>query len=144
MIDTDSRIETFASFLPSLLNQDPNLGNGAENNQHQSPDGRKMPRDVLDLFIKLMKNNDCTINQIMSDTQQVSFGVKHYFERAERHVLYNASSQMKTQLMRNLVYESDLYINGSRVNSTKDMTLPIRFELYILCEFYRCTEAGDI
>jgi hypothetical protein len=46
--------------------------------------------------------------------------------------------------MRNLVYESDLYINGQRVNSIKDMTLPVRFELYILQEFYRATEAVDI
>ena len=46
--------------------------------------------------------------------------------------------------MRNLVYESDVYIDNKRVTSTKDMNIQVRFELYILMEFFRATDAVDI
>lgn len=46
--------------------------------------------------------------------------------------------------MRNLIYESDVYIDGKRATSTKDMNIQVRFELYILMEFYKATEAVDI
>lgn len=42
--------------------------------------------------------------------------------------------------MRSLVYESDLYIDNKRI-ITKDMSIGERFELYILWEFYKSTEA---
>lgn len=42
--------------------------------------------------------------------------------------------------MRNLIYESDLYIDNKRVIA-KEMTISERFELYILNEFYKATKA---
>ncbi|CDW72497.1 UNKNOWN [Stylonychia lemnae] len=150
----DERVETFMSFLPTLDSQ------ANQNNElrleliHSSSsygpsidEHRKYSKDVLDLYVKLMKCTDCSINQILQQSTEqsvVSYAAKYYFERTERNVIFNASVQIKTQLLRNLVYESDVYIDSKRVTSTKDLNIQVRFELYILMEFYKSTEAVDI
>eukprot|EP00347_Sterkiella_histriomuscorum_P017108 403350635 len=181
----DERIETFIQFLPALeqlsphqqllaqkqesmnSNQFNQILNKQDSSNVMTPLPRKYQRDILELYVKLMKCTDASINQIMQSSANQStnqlnqptqliliqnqapiYTAKYYFERTERNVIFNASVQIKTQLMRNLIYESDIYIDGKRVaaSSLKNEmnNLAVRFELYILMEFYKSTEAVDI
>ena len=45
--------------------------------------------------------------------------------------------------MRSLVYEAELYVDGKRIVS-KEMNISVRFELYILSEFYKMIDAPNV
>lgn len=91
-----------------------------------------------------MKGTDISINQIMGgESQNIQHQVKNYFDKAESSVLYNASLPVKSQFLRNLVFESDLYIDNKRVIA-REMTIGEKFELYVLNAFYKSTDATSI
>jgi hypothetical protein len=71
---------------------------------------------------------------LAENSDQIELEVKDIFVVTEGSVFNNASIPIKTQLLRSLVYESDLYING-KLKIAKNASLTEKLELFIMCDF---------
>ena len=61
-IDKDERVETFCQFLPSLEKDFEEQAKQVDDNGIATNDGKKYPKDILELYMKLMKCTDCSMN----------------------------------------------------------------------------------
>lgn len=128
----DQRLDHLAKFMPSLQPVEKGLTEFEKELFLQ----RKHPKDAFEIFLKFVKAMDLSLNQILIEEQseEIIWEVKDIFRTMESSVYYNASIPIKMQLLRSLLYDCDLYING-KLRQAKNASLAEKMELYILCDF---------